>query len=106
MIISLKRADGGIFGRAVDEAGSPVKRFSITFTSEHGMVYRREFDNDQGLFSVEDLPAGIYDMAVRALPIDIRAPYISAKVQLKRIEIRRGYYYGEILARLVPDRNE
>lgn len=102
--ISLKRGEGGIYGRAVDEAGNPVKRFHIVLTTETGTRYQRDFDNDDGLFSVEDVPAGIYDISFRSVPINIREPFLSGTLLLKRIEIRRGYYYGEIQAQLLPNR--
>lgn len=104
VIISLKRGEGGIYGRAVDEAGNPVERFHIVFTTETGTRYQRDFDNDDGLFSVEDVPAGIYDISFRSVPINIGEPFLSRTLLLKRIEIRRGYYYGEIPAQLLPNR--
>lgn len=104
VIISLKRGEGGIYGRAVDEAGKPVKRFHMILTTETWTVYHRDFDNDDGLFSVVDVPAGIYDISFTSLPINDRKPFLIERLLLKRIEIRRGYYYGEIVAQLLPNR--
>jgi hypothetical protein len=104
VIISLKRGEGGIFGRVVDESGMPVKRFHVTLTRETWTVYFRDFDNDDGLFSVADIPAGIYDISFISAPINLRDTISS--LLLKRIEIRRGYYYGEIQAQLLPNRDQ
>ncbi len=104
VIISLKRGEGGIYGRVVDEAGKPVKRFHMVLTTETWIRYQRDFDNDDGVFSVADVPAGIYDISFRSVPINTREPFLSGTLLLKRIEIRRGYYYGEIQAQLLPNR--
>jgi hypothetical protein len=104
VIIRLKRGEGGIYGRAVDEAGNPVKRFHIVLKTETGTRYQRDFDNDDGLFSVEDVPAGIYDVSFTSIPINDREPFLVESLVLKRIEIRRGYYYGEIQVQLLPNR--
>jgi hypothetical protein len=88
----------------VDEAGMPVKQFHMTSITETWTVYQRDFDNDDGLFSVEDVRAGIYDVSFTSLPINVRAHFLPRELLLKRIEIRRGYYYGEIVAQLTPNR--
>ena len=101
-IISLKRGEGGIFGRVVDETGMPVKRFHVNLIKETWTVYYRDFDNDDGLFSISDIPAGIYDISFISAPINLRDPMSTQ--QLKRIEICRGYYFGAIQVQLLPNR--
>ena len=100
----MKRSEGGLFGRAVDEAGDPVRRFSLLLKSETGASYRRDFDNDDGLFSVGDVPTGIYDLTFSSLPTNLGSSFVIAKATLRSIEIRRGYYHGEIIALFSPSR--
>jgi hypothetical protein len=102
-IITLKRS-GGLFGRAVDEAGNPVRRFSLFLKSETGASYHRDFDNDNGLFSVGDVPPGIYDLAFSSLPVNLESSFVVTKSNLRSIEIRRGFYYGEIIVIFSPGR--
>jgi hypothetical protein len=97
-VITLKRSEGGLYGRAVDEAGIPIKRFSLLLKSQAGTsYYRRDFDNDDGLFSVVDVPPGIYDLTFSSVPVNLESSFLSAKAILRSIEIRRGYYFGEIM---------
>ena len=93
--IRLQPAGCGFFGRVVDAAGNPVPRFEIVLyeasaiLANHG--YRRTFDNAGGMFSITDVPAGIYDVAVK----NLQSP--PATLRLQGIEVRSGYWYGEIL---------
>jgi protocatechuate 3,4-dioxygenase beta subunit len=103
VVITLQHSEGGFYGRAVDESGNPVKRLSIYLMTESGDTHYREFDNDEGLFSIVDIPTGIYEVLFKALPIGVREPFSPRTLTIKRIEIRRGFYYGEIVARLSPD---
>lgn len=100
--IRLKRADGGIYGRTIDEEGKPIKRFHLHLLAESGGSYDRDFDNDEGRFSVYDLPAGTYDLSFRSAPISDAESFTRRSLDLRRIEILKGYYYGEIVAQLVP----
>jgi hypothetical protein len=70
-----------------------------------GAAYHRDFDNDDGLFSVEDVPPGKYDLSFRSLPFNSQSPLVVLKSLVEGIEIKRGYYYGEITVRLLPDRD-
>ena len=103
-IITLKRSEGGLYGRTVDEAGIPVKRFSLLLKSQAGASYRRDFDNDDGLFSVVDVPPGIYDLTFSSIPVNLGSNFLTAKAILRSIEIRRGYYFGEIVVLFSPSR--
>ena len=63
----------------------------------------RDFEGNDGVFSVTDLPVGTYDLEIGTLPYS-RA--ISRQFQMIRgVEIRKGFYYGEVLVQF-PRVNE
>ena len=67
------------------------------------MMYERDFESNDGVFSITDLPVGTYDLNVDTLPYSRVVSRQSASV--KRVEIRKAYYYGEVLV-LFPRINE
>jgi hypothetical protein len=102
--IRLQSAKAGLFGRVSDEAGNPVQRFTVYFQDETSTklgTFTRVFETDDGRFAVTDVPTGAYDLIVRggnSLPL--------VSVRLGRIELRDGYYFGEIPVKfpLPPDK--
>jgi hypothetical protein len=100
--ISLKYPEGGLFGRAIDDEGRPVYRFRLRFfdtSSQWGSArYTRDFQDDNGLFLVTDVPAGAYDVAMQSLPYSSLEP--GPEMRLGQMEIRKGYYFGEIILRI------
>jgi len=92
--IRMSPANAGIFGRVVDATGTPVKHLSVrmqdTAKKREG-IYTRQFDTSDGLFSVDDIPAGTYDVTFR-IPIG-SVP----QLRLEHVEIKEGYLYGEVL---------
>jgi hypothetical protein len=68
LVITLKEVEGGIYGRVTDEEGKPVSRFMAALwnLSQESTFPRfgRIFDNDEGLFSITPVPAGVYRMQV------------------------------------------
>jgi len=97
--IVLAESEGGIHGRVTYDDGLPVTRFRMTISTireePRSSIYERDFESNDGVFSIADLPAGTYDLAVDTLPYSRAISRQSASVD--RIEIRKGYYYGEIL---------
>jgi hypothetical protein len=101
MEICLRQSEGGILGRVVDDAGKPAERLQITFSGGSGR-YIRGFESDQGIFSVTDIPAGTYDLSIQVVPYAPLESQVMQRMQLKSVEIRRGYFYGELLIQLPP----
>lgn len=107
LVIRLQRSNGGIYGRVIDDAFKPIRRFQIFLQDASaetgGPRYSRDFAGDQGLFSLGDIPEGIYSLTVRSLP---HTPTESIQsLRLERVEIRRGYFLGEFLIQF-PPRNQ
>ncbi len=100
--IRLKTVECGIYGRVTDGIGKPIDRFRVslrtTRESSRSGFYERDFENEQGMFSITDVPAGIYDLTISSLPHSSAGTW--DLVRSDHIEIRKGYYYGEILAQL------
>jgi hypothetical protein len=96
--IVLNESEGGIFGRAIYDDGMPVTRFRMLVWRHEGSCgegCERDFEGNDGVFSVTDLPVGTYDLEIGTLPYS-RA--ISRQFQMiKGAEIRKGFYYGEVL---------
>jgi hypothetical protein len=105
--IVLAESEGGIYGRVAYDDGLPVTRFRMTLSTireePRSMMYERDFENNDGVFSITDLPVGTYDLNVDTLPYSRAVSRQSASV--KRVEIRKAYYYGEVLV-LFPRINE
>jgi protocatechuate 3,4-dioxygenase beta subunit len=101
MEIRLRRSEGGIYGRVVDAAGKPAERFAIRFSGGSGS-YLRGFESDQGLFAVTDIPAGTYDLYIQAVPYAPLESQVMPRFDIKSVEIRKGYFYGELLIQLPP----
>jgi hypothetical protein len=114
--VRLKRAEAGIYGRVIDDLDNPIPRFRVTFVPDTLrdrtlqredlssllplMPYIRDIQNDAGLFSVTDIPAGVYSIRIQSLPY---SPQEQARsISLGRVEIRRGYMYGEVIGQLPP----
>jgi hypothetical protein len=99
--IRLERAgQGGFFGRVVDAEGSPVRRFAVSLAPKVGAGQTRSFENDDGLFAVRDIPAGTYHVTIYTTPAS-RTVEVK-RVSLDSIEIRKGFFYGEIVAQFPP----
>ena len=102
MEIRLLSASSGIFGRVLDEAGKSIRRFSVIAWDAFApgrYAFRREFDDDNGQFLVTDIPAGIYRVKFQAAE-----GYWLRSTVLDNLEIRPGYFYGEIQVRLVSSK--
>ena len=97
--IVLEESNGGIFGRVTYDEGQPVTRFRMTISTireeARSLMYERDFESNDGVFSVTDLPVGTYDLNIDTLPYTRAMSRQSGSI--KRVEIRKGYYYGEIL---------
>ncbi len=97
--IGLIPADGGIFGRAIEADGQPVQHFTVLLREQPatGAVgYSRPFESADGRFRVMDVPPGLYNISVS------RNSPGAQMVRIGEVEIRRGYYYGEIIAEFSP----
>jgi hypothetical protein len=105
--IRLKQSEGGLFGRVIDDAGRAVQRFEIVFRGSpkaepERSIYIRGFEGEEGLFSVSDIPAGIYDLYVEAIPYGPMDDMLLQNMELKNVEIRKGYFLGELLFQFPP----
>jgi len=101
--ICLKQSEGGLYGRVLDAEGRPLERFLMVF-KQTGLIFFRDFESEDGQFSVTDLPAGTYDLFIQSVPF---GPLNSATVrnlQVKGVEIRKGYMYGELLFQFPPSK--
>jgi hypothetical protein len=89
----------------IDTAGGVVRRFRVSLSSASGepqdAIYERDFENDGGMFSVTDVPPGTYDLTIESLPYSISSPRQRLK---NRVEIRKGFFFGEIQFRLTGTR--
>ena len=101
--ICLIRPQGGIFGRVTDAAGNPVKLFNVRFSPGAWMSsYFRSFENERGSFTVSDVPPGAYDVTFFSVP-NSRLER-SQELLIRQLEIRKGYYLGEISVQFPPPR--
>lgn len=92
--IHLSRADTGIFGRVMDKEGKPVRRFSLYFhdsSVQSSLGVMRWFDNEKGEFFVSDLGPGTYEVIVSTNSIPPQ------EARLHQLDIRKGFYLGELL---------
>jgi hypothetical protein len=103
--IRLSFSAGGVFGRVIDAAGGVARRFRVSLSSVSGepqdAIYERDFENDGGMFSVTDVLPGTYDLTIESLPYSISSPRQRLK---NRVEIRKGFFFGEIQFRLTGTR--
>jgi hypothetical protein len=100
--IRLQPAEAGFFGKVTDDVGKPVRRFSLYLKdlSAPGMLgFLRQFDTEDGRFSVTDVAPGAY--SVQFLP-DSVIPLTQAN--LPQVELRKGFYYGEVTVQLFTAR--
>ena len=95
--IMLQPRETGIFGKLTDAAGLPVKFFTMRLTKPGEQSYFRIFNNETGSFLVDDIPAGVYDAFLRTMS----SPPKDA--ELKGLDLRRGYMFGEVIVSLPPD---
>ncbi len=108
MEITLKRTEGGIYGRVIDEEGKPVALFSVVlrdFAQQSPYPrFARFFDNEEGLFSITEVPAGRYGMSVMSIvdPTTKRRPQ---SWESNQVELRKGLYFGEMLIQLASRPN-
>jgi len=112
--ICLRRPETGIYGRVIDESGRPVNRFSVTLMGvdpamemdhtggslRYGGYHQFSFEDDDGKFLVTEIPAGVYLLNITSIPDSAREIRINDPKE--RVELRKGYYYGEILAQITP----
>jgi hypothetical protein len=107
------RSETGIFGRAINSTGEPVTRFRVVLSAASFerpslalvydpssifavMPYTWDIENDIGIFSITDVPAGSYKLAIQSLP---HSPMEQTRyVALGTVNLRSGLVYGEILA--------
>jgi protocatechuate 3,4-dioxygenase beta subunit len=105
--IRLKRVEGGIYGRVINEAGRPVTSFGVALfdTSSESSPPRfgKYFDNEEGLFSITEVPAGTYKVAVFAIT-DPTTNQVQKRAS-QQIEIRKGLFFGEVLVQLSAPAN-
>ncbi len=69
-----------------------------------GLIFFRDFESEDGQFSVTNVPAGTYDLRIQSAPF---GPLNSATVrnlQVNGVEIRKGYMYGELLFQFPPSK--
>jgi hypothetical protein len=99
--ICLRKPEGGIFGRVVDSSGIPVRLFNVTFAPGAWKAsYFRSYENESGRFSVWDVPAGTFDITFYSVPNSrLERP---RSVVIGQLEIRKGYYFGEIMVQFPP----
>lgn len=105
--IRLKQSEGGIYGRVIDSKGTHVSKFRLSIqspTTESLIHYLQEFESDNGTFSITDLPPGTYDIEVEIQP-DSDSPSRQF-MRVNKVEIRKGYFYGEILFQFPPPIDE
>jgi hypothetical protein len=96
--IRLKQAETGIYGRVLDSNGIPISKFRISVQSsaiKSHLPHLRLFDSDNGTFAIMDVPPGTYDVEVEFQPNPSALPRMI--MNINRVEIRKGYFYGEIL---------
>ena len=96
--IRLKQAETGFYGRVLDSNGIPISKFRISVQSstiKSCVQYLRLFDSDNGTFVIMDVPPGTYDIEVEFQPNPSALP--RRNMNINRVEIRKGYLYGEIL---------
>ncbi len=97
--IVLSSAADGIYGRVVAPDGSPVSRFSIELRGGNpAYVYDREFENPNGIFYINDVPAGRYIFSVSPVGQAARDKFYSSLDS--NIEIKENYAYGEMYIEL------
>jgi hypothetical protein len=94
--ICLKQSEGGLHGRVLDAEGRPMERFNIVFKNA-GLIYVRDFEVEDGHFSVTDVPAGAYNLSIQSVPYGPLDFNTVRTLQVEGVEIRRGYMYGELL---------
>jgi len=112
--ICLRIPETGVFGRVIDESGRPVNRFRVTLigmdpaadvdhivgSSAYYSYHQFTFEDDDGKFLVTEIPAGFYMLTITSIPDSPRE--IRIYDPKERVELRKGYYYGEILAQMTP----
>ncbi len=87
----------------IDAAGKPVTLFSVVLRDfSQQSPYPRFggfFDNEEGLFSIKEVPAGKYRMTVMSIvdPTTNRRPQ---SWESNQVELRKGPYFGEMLIQL------
>ncbi len=97
--IVLSSATGGIYGRVAAADGSPISRFSIELRGgKPAYVYDREFENPNGMFYINDVPAGKYTFSVSPAGQAARDKFFSSLDS--DIEIKENYTYGEMYIEL------
>jgi hypothetical protein len=100
--VRLQPAEAGFFGRVIDEAGNPARRFTMylkDLSAPDMLGFLRQFDTEDGRFSVTDVAPGVY--SVRIIP-DSVIPLTNA--DLPQLEIRKGFYYGGVTVQLSATR--
>jgi hypothetical protein len=93
--IRLKRTEGGIYGRVVNDQGKPIKKFIMTTLDPQGGsgMISRMFEDEDGLFAISDVPPGNYQLTAASVGT-------AAKIANLKVEIRSGLYFGEVIVTL------
>lgn len=91
--IHLETPNSGFFGKALDSHGNPIKRLLVKANDDSkGISYHREFKDDEGNFSVFDIPAGVYSVSLQS-----SSAYALFSAHIPEITVRNGYFYGPVL---------
>ncbi len=95
--IELKPSEAGIFGRVLDDRGTPVKEFVVYLeeVSEGKSGFRavRAFFDPDGVFSLTDLPAGVFNLRV----VD---QVNGRSIVVENLRLRRGLACGDLQIQL------
>jgi len=102
IVLTMKAVEAGFYGRVVDEEGMAVKNIRIYLENveerkEDGIF--RYFESENGFFCVTDVAAGTYDVSISSVANSIADR--KHTVAIRNMEIKPGYMFGEIYARLM-----
>ena len=94
-------------GPRIESICPAARNFSLTLrlrTRDIVPEYQRNFGSANGTFSIMDIPHGTYDVTVDVPPDSSYPSYRT--MRFLQVEIREGYFYGEILIQLPASRED